>query len=93
MTTLNSQIKVLRVVYAGIYEDYVEVEVTFPLPISSAQDCQKEVKIYSISVEDCGKRIIRMKQSPFPIGLPPSSHDGYIPLEFEEEIKLQMRGL
>ena len=91
MTTSNSRIKVLRLVYAGIYEDYVEVEITPTSSVSSGQDYQKEVKVYGVSVENWAKRVIRMKQSPFPIGLPPSLHDGCIPHKFEEEVKLQMR--
>lgn len=92
MATSDSQIKVLGIVYKGIYEDYIEVEIT-SAPQVPGQDFEKELKVYSISVTDWGKRIIKMKQCPFPTGLPPSQHDGELPHAFAEEIKIQMEKL
>lgn len=79
----DPQIKVLRIVYKGIYEDYLQVEIP-----------PKELKVYRISVQGAsqGKRIARMKQCPSG-ALPPRADDGQLPREFEAEVRIQLENL
>lgn len=87
MVMSNSQIKVLEVIYLGIYEDYIRVEITSTKE-SSGQTVEK---VYRLSIGGAvqGKRVAKMKQGPR-VCMPPASHDGDLPQEFEEEVKSQM---
>ena len=90
MVLSNSQITVLEVVYEGIYEDYIKVEIMSAALICSELS-KRELKVYRLSVGGAlqGKRVAKMKQSPR-VSVPPAWHDGDLPREFEEEVRSQL---
>ena len=88
MSTSNPKVRVLRVLYRGIYDDYIEVEI----PMSpDGGEPKKEVKVFlrPVGGVEQGKRVAKMKQSPA-ASVPPCVHHGYLPLGLEEEIRLQL---
>ena len=92
MANPDFRIKILRIVYEGIYEDHIEVEL---IPLTDGEgELAKEIKIYRVSVGGAlqGKRIAKMKQCPS-MSIPPYATDGDLPREFEAEVKLQIERL
>ena len=93
MATLDFEIEVLEILYEGIYEDHIKIQLT-PIAEKGSQAAAKEVRIYRVPIGGIlqSRRIARMKQRPA-MSVPPYARDGDLPREFEETVKLQMEKL